>query len=186
MIIKGSEYSSSSTSGVTYGEGVYGAGIYSGSTVTDSSLSEASPSDGSFIEATVLNGEIDLGDYKVNAAVIGLPYTSTLLTFPVEVQTQSGFSIGYKKKIYEIDGCFYRTMNGQYGLKEQFVEPTMYDIKFSEWPDTTNGSNDPYTGLIRLEVDGGWSDEVQVKFTQTGPYPFTVTALQTKIEVSSD
>ena len=54
-------------------------------------------------------------------------------------------------------------MKGKYGLKEQFTEPTMYDILFSEWPDTTNGSQDPYTGQIRLEVDGGWDDELQIK-----------------------
>ena len=138
-----------------------------------------------FESVTVSGGSVTLSE-SVTAATIGLPYTSTFLTFPIEVQTQSGFSIGYKKKIYEIDGCFYRTMNGQYGLKEQFTEPVMYDIKFSEWPDTTNGSEDPYTGLIRLEVDGGWSDEVQIKFVQSEPYPFNITAVQTKIEVSGD
>ncbi len=77
-------------------------------------------------------------------------------------------------------------MTGQYGLKEQFTEPVMYDIMFSEWPDTTNGSNDPYTGLIRLEVDGGWSDEIQIKFVQEDPFPFNITAVQSKVEVSAD
>ena len=138
-----------------------------------------------FENVTVSGGEVTLSE-SVTAATIGLPYTSTFLTFPIEVQTQSGFSIGYKKKIYEIDGCFYRTMTGQYGLKEQFTEPTMYDIMFSEWPDTTNGSNDPYTGMIRLEVDSGWSDELQIKFVQSDPFPFNITAVQSKMEVSAD
>ena len=176
--IKGDEYSLTSTSDVSYGSGAYGSGVYPGYTSTDAS----------FTEVTVVGGEIDFSDanIKVNRAIVGLPYTSTFLSFPIEVQTQSGFSIGYKKKIYEIDGCFYRTMAGQYGLKEQFTEPTMYDIMFSEWPDTTNGSNDPYTGMIRLEVDGGWSDEVQIKFLQSDPYPFNITAVQSKVEVSQD
>ena len=183
MLAKGYEYSLTSTSTVAYGSGAYGSGVYPGYTLTELSTDEAS-----FTTATVTDGEIDFSDdnIKVNRATIGLPYTSTFLTFPIEVQTQSGFSIGYKKKIYEIDACFYRTMTGKYGLKEQFTEPTMYDIMFSEWPDTTNGSNDPYTGLIRLEVDGGWSDEVQIKFVQEDPFPFNITAVQTKVEVSDD
>ena len=185
MITKGYEYSSTS-SAVPYGSGAYGSGVYPGSTLTDVSTVVAVPIENSFTTATVTGGQIVLSNIKVNRATIGLPYTSTFLTFPIEVQTQNGFSIGYKKKVYEIDACFYRTMTGQYGLKEQFTEPTMYDIMFSEWPDTTNGSNDPYTGMIRLEVDGGWSDEVQIKFVQSDPYPFNITAVQTKVEVSGN
>jgi len=186
MVIKGYLYSLTSPSTVQYGFGAYGSGVYPAYSVDDASPAEASPIDNSFTEVTVTNGEIVLSNLKVNRAIIGLPYTSTFLTFPIEVQTQSGFSIGYKKKIYEIDGCFYRTMTGQYGLKEQFTEPTMYDIMFSEWPDTTNGSNDPYTGMIRLEVDSGWSDELQIKFVQSDPFPFNITAVQSKMEVSAD
>jgi hypothetical protein len=181
MIIEGYEFSLTSPSDVPYGSGAYGSGVYPGYTLT-----ELSPAEASFEEATVTNGAVVLSDIKVNRATIGLPYTSTFLTFPIEVQTQNGFSVGYKKKVYEIDACFYRTMTGQYGIKEQFTEPTMYDIMFSEWPDTTNGSNDPYTGLIRLEVDSGWSDEVQIKFVQSDPFPFNITAVQTKIEISQD
>jgi hypothetical protein len=176
MVIKGDEYSLTSPSDVPYGSGAYGSGVYPGYTLTEASVTEA----------TVSGGEIVLSDIKVNSAVIGLPYTSTFLTFPIEVQTQNGFSIGYKKKVYEIVGCFYRTMTGQYGLKEQFTDPTMWDIKFDEWPDTTNGSNDPYTGLIRLEVDGGWSDEVQIKFVQEDPFPFNITAIQSKVQISEN
>ena len=139
----------------------------------------------SFVEATVTDGEITI-DPNVTYATVGLPFTSTFLTFPIELQTQRGFSVGYKKRIYHIVGCFYKTMKGQYGVKDQFTEPTMYDILFSEWPDTTNGSEDPYTGEIRLSVDAGWSDELQIKFIQEEPYPFNITAIQTKIEVSDD
>lgn len=163
---------------VSYGEGLYGAGDYRG-------YSEP-PAETLFDEVTVVDGEVVLTDLQVSRAVIGLPYTSTFLTFPIEFQTQQGFSIGYKKKVYEIVGCFYRTMKGQYGLKGQFTEPTMYDILFSEWPDTTNGSEDPYTGQIRLSVDGGWDDEVQIKFLQEEPFPFNITAIQTKIEISDN
>ncbi len=142
--------------------------------------------DGNDFETIVIVDGNAVIDVNVTAATIGKQFTSTFVTFPIEFQNQNGFTLGYKKKIYEIVGCFYRTMYGQYGVVGQFTDPTMYDIPFSSWPDTTNGSDQPYTGQIRLEVDGGWDDELQIKFLQSEPYPFNITAIQTKIGVSEN
>lgn len=139
----------------------------------------------SFTVVTIADGNAVL-DVNVTAATIGLPFTSTFVTFPIEMQNQRGFTVGYKKKIYEIVGCFYRTMYGQYGVIGQFTDATMYDIPFSEWPDTTTGSDAHFTGQIRLPVDGGWDDELQIKFIQEEPYPFNITAIQTKVSVSDN
>jgi len=137
--------------------------------------------DGNEFETVVVTSGNVVIDVNVTAATIGLSYTSTLVTFPIEFQSDKGSTVGYKKKIYEIVGCFYRTMYGQYGVVGQFIDPTMYDIPFSSWPDTTNGSDAHYTGQIRLEVDGGWDDELQIKFIQAEPYPFNITAIQMKV-----
>jgi len=142
--------------------------------------------DGNSVQtATVSGGAITL-DPNITRAVVGLPFTSTLVTFPVELPLQGGFTVGYRKKIYEIVGCFYRTMYGEYGLVGQFVDPTMYPIPWSEWPNTTMGSDAHYTGQIRLPTDIGWEDEVRIKFVQDEPYPFNLTALITKIEISEN
>jgi len=135
--------------------------------------------------ATVSDGNIAL-DPNVAYATVGLPFTSTLITFPIELPMQTGYTVGYKKKIYEVVGCFYKTMYGRYGLVGQFTDPTMYDIPFRAWPDTTLGSDAPFTGEIRLEIDGGWDDELRLKFDQNEPYPLNLTALSIKIEVSEN
>ena len=135
--------------------------------------------------ATVSGGAITF-DVNVTRATIGLPFTSTLITFPVELPLQTGFTVGYRKKVYEIVGCFNKTMYGEYGLIGQFVDPTMYPIPFNRWPDSIIGTDAPYTGQIRLETDVGWEDEVRIKFIQDKPYPFNLTALITKIEISEN
>jgi len=139
----------------------------------------------SFQTADVNGGEISV-DPNVTYAVVGLPFTSTLQTFPIELTTQSGVSLGYKKKIYQLISCFKDTMYGQYGIVGQFTDPTMWDIPFSSWPTVALGSDLPYTGQIRLSVDSGWDDETSVKFIQEEPYPFNLTALAIKLEVSED
>lgn len=136
----------------------------------------------SYQTKTVTSGQITGLSPTITEATIGLPYTTNLVTFPIEVQTQSGHSIGYKKKISEIVLASYKSMVCQYGE----YGDTLYDVQFDEYPDTTNGSMAPYTGLIRLTYDGGWSDETKVHFQQALPYPFGITGLVTKIEVSED
>lgn len=139
---------------------------------------------GTEFDTGVVSGGIVSISSSVTQAVIGKQYTTTLTTFPVEFNLSSGATVGSKKRIYSIVPCFFRTMNGQYGLEGQFVTATMYPILFNEWPDTTNGSEAPFTGQIKLSIDGGWDSEVRVKFIQDEPYPFNLTALVTNIEVS--
>ena len=138
--------------------------------------------------ATVSSGQISV-DPNVTRALVGLPFTTTLQTFPVELPLQSGFSVGHRKKIYEIVPAFYKTQFGDYGYVRRWPStPTMYDIPFHRWPDSTIGSNEPYTGSIRLPFGGtsAWDDEVAIKFIQDEPFPFNITALVTKIEISEN
>ena len=122
----------------------------------------------------------------ITRAAIGKAFTSTLLTFPIELPSQGGSSLGFKKKVYELVPSFYKTMYGEYTMIGQFIDYDTYDIPFTKWPDSTIGTDDPYTGQMRLEVDSGWNDEIQVRFTQNEPYPFNLTSLNVKIEVSEN
>ena len=139
----------------------------------------------SVMDANVEDGNAIL-DVNVTYATVGLGFTSTLLTFPLEQQTQYGFSIGYKKRVPEISGCFYKTMKGQYGLQGQFTAAKMYDIPFYRWPDEYIGSYAPFTGQIRLTIDGGWDDEIQLKFIQEEPFPFNITGIATKVDIGDN
>jgi hypothetical protein len=145
-----------------------------------------------YCDANVADGNVVVRNYEntqdvnVTAATIGLPFTSTLTTLPIEIPIAGGISVGYKKSIPEIVGCFYRSMYGQYGIAAPFVTPTMWDIPFRNWPDQYLGSDQPYTGEIRLPVDAGTEDELRIMFVQTGPFPFNLTAVVIKVVVSEN
>lgn len=139
----------------------------------------------SVAEANVVDGKVTL-DVNVAECTIGLPYTSTLMSFPIEVGISGGYSIGYKKKIYDVYGCFYKTMKGEYGTFGPYAEATMYPIPFSTWPDELIGTDRPFTGQINLPIDGGWNYETQMIFIQDEPFPFNITGYSTKVEISAD
>jgi len=136
-------------------------------------------------EANVSSGVIAL-DPNVTRALVGLPYTSTLITFPVELPTQGGSTVGYKKKIYEVRGCFYKSMYGKCGYLGPFKPAVMYNIPFSSCPDSVIGTDAPFTGQIKLPIDSGNDDEVRLKLIQSEPYPFNLTGLVIKVDVSQN
>lgn len=144
--------------------------------------------DGNSVQTkTVLAGTITLDpNTNVTHALVGLPYTSTLITFPVELPIQNGTTVGYKKKIYEARGCFYKSMYGQYGYLGQFKPAVMYNVPFGSWPDALIGTDAPFTGQIKLPIESDNDDEVRLKFIQTEPYPFNLTALVIKLEISEN
>ena len=67
----------------------------------------------SYETATVSGGAITLSE-EVTECIVGLGYTSNLLTFPVEIQSEMGFTIGYTKAIREVFMASYKSMNATY------------------------------------------------------------------------
>ena len=137
-------------------------------------------------EANVVDGNIVL-DVNISEATIGLGYTSILQTFPIEVGTGGGYSVGYMKQIKEIDPTFIKTMHGKYGVVIPYITTTMYDIEFWKDPDIYLGSYEPFTGIIKIPSPNTNSAyETAVKFVQDEPYPFTITSLTVKVDVGND
>jgi hypothetical protein len=144
--------------------------------------------DGNTFETqTVSGGQVTL-DVNVTSCVAGLSYTSILQTFPIELPMQQGYSVGHKKKIYEIATGFYKTMYGDYCYLPMIDDPCMYPILYDDNYGSLNGdelgSDSPFTGLIRLPMDSSHEDEARVKFIQDEPYPMNITALSFKMEIS--
>lgn len=132
-------------------------------------------------ESTVSGGAAAV-DPKVTNAIAGLPFTSRVVTFPIEIQTAQGYSVGLRKKIYQIVMLSYESMPCQYGEYGN----TLFTVDFTTYPDTYTGTTEPYSGLIRLPYDSGWKDETQIELRQEAPYPMGVSGLVTKVEVAND
>jgi len=163
FVDSGLEYSGDATSTLT------GMGH-----LKDKSVQVYSDANGYLGDFTVSDGNIVL-DVNVTQAIAGLGYTATIKTFPIEVATQLGPSIGMKKNIRLITLCLYESKGGRYGYS------TMYDIRYPSY------STDFFTGLARLGLDTGYQMETYLILDQKEPLPFGVTGIAiNKYELSTD
>ena len=109
-------------------------------------------------------------DYEV-----GLNYSVTLKTMPVEPQIQSGSLRGFKKRILEVNAELFETqamtVNNQQVQFRQFGQSNL-DTAVQE-----------FTGIKTVGPLLGFDKEGQITITQTVPLNLTVLALDYKVSV---
>lgn len=129
----------------------------------------------SFETAVVSGGAITLSE-PVAECTIGLPYTSTLTTMPLEIQDQSGYSIGRLKRVTQMFVAFENSM------KFEYSETT----KDTFWPVTLENRTDiltPTTGYRPMLNFTGIDDyQVGVTLRQQWPYPMEILAIYPQID----
>ncbi len=130
-----------------------------------------------------------IGDYMVSSgaitlsssetqAIAGLGYTATIKTFPIEVNTQLGPSVGMLKNIRLITLALYESEGGRYAFPPY---ETKYDIRYPTY------STDFFTGLARQGMNTGYQMENYVIIDQNEPLPLGVTGIAiNKYELSTD
>ena len=106
---------------------------------------------------------------------IGLNYTVTVKTMPVEPQIQSGSLRGFKKRILEVNAELFETqaltVNGEQVSFRQFGE------------DNLDTAVDEFTGIKTIGPLLGFDKEGQITLTQSVPLNMTVLALDYKVSV---
>ena len=116
---------------------------------------------------TVSSGNVSFGGFSVTAADIGLPFTSTLKTLPIEDGNPAGTAQGRRKRWNEIyvrlHDSFYPKING--------IRPPV------RTPSTGMGSAEPKTtGDVRIQNEG-YDLGGQVTITQDLPGPTHLLAI---------
>ncbi len=111
----------------------------------------------------VASGAITLAA-NVTACVVGLPYTSTLQTNPLEMPNRSGTSLSYTKRIIRAIVKLYKTIGGDMGYDSTHTYPVSV-------------GTDLYTGEHAMTFPKGYEKDAQVYIRQDEPYPMTVTAI---------
>ena len=112
---------------------------------------------------TVSSGSITLSS-AVTYAVVGLPYTSTLQTNPLEMPNQTGTSLSYTKRIVRAVAKLYKTIGGDMGYDASHIFPIPSGTSF-------------FTGEHAISFPKGYGKDAQVYVRQDEPYPMTVTAI---------
>lgn len=116
---------------------------------------------------TVSSGEITL-DTAAEEIIVGLKYTSTLETMPLEAGAVIGNSQILLKRVDHLLMKLYKSLEGQY----YYTEGSNYPV---EYPDVA--SNETFSGVSRVDFDSTNDYEYSVKIKHDKPVPFNLLAL---------
>jgi hypothetical protein len=121
----------------------------------------ASPSTVTFAEAATTSHQV------------GLNFTPTIKTLPVEPNLPSGSLKGFKKRIFEINAELFETQAMSINNKE---------IAFRKFgTNILNGDVEEYTGIKTLNGVLGYSYDGQLTITQSVPLKMTVLGVEYKV-----
>ena len=121
--------------------------------------------------ATPGSGSITLAETATNVEV-GLDYTTTVTTMPINMDFQDGPTLTRKKRIVKVVPNVYQSLgisiNG-----DRFIDRN-FGLSLDSAPTA-------YTGLKEMYLLG-WTELAQVTITQTDPTPMTVLGLAIEVE----
>ena len=122
--------------------------------------------DGMQSDKTVSSGQITLDSVPTTYVEIGLNYTPTIKTLPVELKLPSGNIVAQKKRIIEATALMYLSQN---------LSLNGNDFTFT--------SGELFTGKKRRKPMLGYNREGQMTFSQSQPLFFTLLGVQFKVSV---
>lgn len=121
-------------------------------------------------------GSVTFDRASTTSYEVGLPFTVTLKTMPVEIKLQSGTRIGFKKRIVEVNVVVNETQHLKINQQEvpfrNFDNPLL-DIPVPE-----------FTGIKRLNGIRGYSRDAVIEVNQTLPLKMTLLGLEYKVAVN--
>lgn len=104
---------------------------------------------------------------------VGLPYTVTVRTMPIDVRMQSGTRIGFKKRIVEVNALLYETQN-------LVINGNLVPIR-TLGAGALDSAVPEFTGTKVLHGILGYSNNGQITVTQNAPLKFTLLGLEYKV-----
>ena len=117
-------------------------------------------------DATVSAGAIVVSTLPTSYIEVGLNYTPTVKTMPIELKLPSGNTVGQKKRIVEASALLYLSQNLTLDAKEfPFTAATFF------------------TGKKRRKPMLGYDREGQLTFSQSAPLFFTLLGVEYKVSV---
>lgn len=134
--------------------------------------------DGSLVTPrTVVNGSIEL-DHEAKHVTIGLGYGMEVITVDPDVKGQDGTRFGSRKTLGPVIFEFLETASLSAGTDSNHMEVLKVP--------TVEQYSRPivlFSGKIRSSIPGYARDEASLRFTSNDPFPATVLAVRTEVNV---
>jgi len=162
--------------GTQYYDGTLPAGTsVTGLTELENYVVDVVRDDLALTQKTVSSGEITIDQAASSYVEVGLPYTPTITTLPVETRLPTGNVQGFIKRITECNLILYRTQN---------ISVDGEAVTFRNLEDLGLGEGMEYfTGIKKVAPLSGFSNESQLTITQTAPLFFTLLAIEYKVSI---
>lgn len=126
---------------------------------------------------TVSSGRITL-DVATTKAIIGLRYTMTVETTDIEAGARAGTGQSRPKKISKVWARLLQSLGGSFATGGQDTRANeLRPISYRVPADPMDSSPPLYTGLIDINLSGGWQRDAVIRFEHDDPLPFFVTGL---------
>ena len=130
----------------------------------------------------VSSGGVSSISPAVEAAAVGLPYTSTLKTLRPEKGGDDGSAQGRTKRVFETTFRFLDTLGAEYapGTSNNFDT-----VQFRRGSTPMDSAPPLFSGDKTVQFHGSWETEGQAIVRQTQPLPFEVTSIVTRVVTHS-
>lgn len=124
------------------------------------------------------DGKITL-DAPADNVLIGLPFVSTLVPMPLEIQMQDGSSQFRVKRISQAKIRVFESIGGKVRTGEGDYEKLIT----REASGDVNEPIPPYSGVFTIPQSGGWTPDSYVEIVQDEPLPLTILNISPVYEV---
>jgi hypothetical protein len=121
------------------------------------------------------SGEVTFDRASVTSYEVGLSFTVTAKTMPVELRLQSGSRVSFKKRISQVNAIVYESQH--LNINDQPVPFRNFGSELLDEPVPE------FSGIKRLDAVRGYAREAQITVTQTLPLKMNLLGLEYKVAV---
>ena len=127
-------------------------------------------------ETVSAGGAVTFDRPSTTSYEVGLPFSVTVKTMPIEPRLQSGVRTAFKKRIVEVNALLYETQH-------LLVNNNLVPIRAFNQVNTLDNPVIPFTGQKQVGGILGWSETAQITVTQTLPLKMTLLGLEYKVNL---
>lgn len=134
--------------------------------------------DGSVLSDEVVSGggSITMDRASATSYEVGLPFSITIKTLPVEPRMAVGVRIGFVKRIIEVNAILYQTQH-------LLVNDNLVPIRTLDTVDILDNGMPEFTGTKTVGGISGYSDDAAITIGQNLPLKLTLLGLEYKLSV---
>jgi hypothetical protein len=111
--------------------------------------------------------------YNATNIIAGLPYHGRVELLPVEAGAVLGTAQGAVQRVDQVTLRFYNTVQCKVGSKDSDLE----HVKLPYLNEVMGKAITPYTGIKRVNLPGGFTDDFSMVLTHDLPYPMNIVSI---------